>query len=112
MIQNAIMCLMRRLKWRSSKTPAKNSADPVKVLERIEYISFVAALTAVVGILVETWNAFAFRFPGEQRLDLYSKLVADGLVAAGVTVEAICVVYAIVWTRREKTESHSCPVNS
>jgi hypothetical protein len=38
-------------------------------------------------------------------LDLGSKLLADVMVGFGVAIETICVVFAIVWTRREKQES-------
>lgn len=59
----------------------------------------------MAGIGIETWDAWKFRPPGALTLDVKAKLIADVFVGCGIAVEALCVVFAIIWTRREKAKS-------
>jgi hypothetical protein len=105
MIPKRISCLFRRLTKSSSRAPIKKKSDPTAALERLEWWSWRATIIILLGIAIEGWNAIHFRAPGETGLEVFTKLAADVLVGLGLAIEAVCILRAIVETRKEKRES-------
>jgi len=90
----------------SSKTAApSNNHDPSASLESLERWSFWATIVIILGIVLEALDTVHFAKSDDTLGDIVLKLVADVLVGIGLLIEAVCIVRAIVETRREKRES-------
>jgi hypothetical protein len=100
-----IACLWRRLTKCSSSAPTKSGRSPTTALERLEWWSWLATIVILLGIVTEAWSAIHFWDLPPSIGELAATLIADGLIGAGLLIEVICILRAIVWTRREKNES-------
>jgi hypothetical protein len=81
------------------------SNDPAIALERLEWLSWAATVVIFIGIIVEGWGNIHFWERPPSIGELITELTADGLIGFGLLVEALGIGCAIIWTRREKTES-------
>jgi len=87
----------------SSNAAAKK--NPTAALESLERWSARAAAIIFVGIALEAWETIHFQKPTESNWEIAAILIADAAVGAGLIIEIVCILRAIVETRREKRES-------
>jgi hypothetical protein len=105
MIVKATNWLFRRLTRRSSNAPTSNSMPPHDALEALERWSARATLLILLGIVIDAFVTIWFSRSEDSAYEMPSRLAANALIGLGLIVEYICILSAIIQTRRERQES-------